>query len=55
MRKSLQAIIQRCRSLCHRLIGGRDEIEEYLNRHEHTLPPEVLIELERRCDGQYGD
>jgi hypothetical protein len=55
MRKILQAIIQRWRSLCHRLMGRPDEIEEYLNRHKYTLPPELLIELERRSEGQYGD
>ena len=54
-RTPLEAIIQRCRSLCHQLITGRGEIEEHLNRHEYTLSPEVRIELERRCEGQYSD
>ena len=57
----LDAIIQRCRSVCHRLINvvvgriARREIEEHLDRHQFTLSPEVRIELERRCEGQYGD
>jgi hypothetical protein len=54
-RKTLAAMIQRYRSLCHQLITGRGEIEEHLNQHEYTLSPEVRIELERRCEGQYGD
>ena len=54
-RKTLAAMIQRYRSLCHQLIKGQGEIEEYLNRHEYTLSPEVRLELERRCEGQYGD
>ena len=57
----LDAIIQRCRSVCHRLINvvvepiARREIEEHIDRHQFTLSPEVRIELERRCEGQYGD
>jgi len=50
----LEAIIQRCRSLYHQLTG-RGEIEMHLKRHEYTLSPEVRSELERRCEGQYGD
>jgi hypothetical protein len=46
-------IIQRCRSVCHRLINAlieptvRRKIEEHLDRHQYTLSPEVRIELER--------
>src|SRR5262249_43686237 len=54
-RKTLAAMIQRYRSLCQQLIKGRGKIEEHLNRHEYTLSSEVRLELERRCEGQYGD
>ena len=29
-------------------------IGHYLERHQHDLPPEVRIALERRRTGQYG-
>ena len=51
----LDAIIQRCRSLCHQLIAGRHEIEKRFDPHRYILPPEVRIDLERRYEGQYGD
>jgi hypothetical protein len=28
-----------------------DEIADYLERHQHDLPPMLRIELERRCIG----
>jgi hypothetical protein len=28
---------------------AEDEIAEYLDRHQHDLPPSLRIELERRC------
>jgi hypothetical protein len=30
---------------------AEDEIAEYLERHQHDLPPTLRIELERRCMG----
>jgi hypothetical protein len=54
-KKTLKAIIQHCRSLWQQLVLGREETEKYLNRNEYTLSPEIRIELERRCEGQYGD
>jgi hypothetical protein len=51
MRKILDAIIQG-----HSAIGSRrDEATLKRTVDRMTLPPEVLIELERRCGGQYGD
>jgi hypothetical protein len=50
----LEAIIQCCRSLYHQFTG-QAEIEKHLKSHEYTLSPEVRSELERRCEGQYGD
>jgi hypothetical protein len=31
--------------------NAEDEIAEYLERHQHDLPPALRIELERRCVG----
>jgi len=58
--KPLGEIIQRCRSVCYRLVDRIDtqeerKLQEHLERHQYTLSPEVRIELERRCADQYGD
>jgi len=54
-KKTSEAIIQCCRSLWHRLVTKQGEIEQYPDRHQLTLSPEMRMELERRCEGQYGD
>jgi hypothetical protein len=48
---SLEALAVRRTVLAEPMRKTEDEIAEYLERHQHDLPPKLRIELERRRTG----